>query len=533
MRRIGIFLGYQPEQSIRSEGLGRLLAFFIKGACSRRDYEITVACPHWYREELGHLLDDHDISSNKIKLLTTESDPYLLKVHRWITRRNKQIRKVARHSIRDRIMRLRKNVWRNLRDAGLSSSIREAAPAMVKALFGGTLLSIATLALIPLFALRALLRLLPRQLALRIATLRQSFRSVAAGTFRAPWMHGLLDELRRRELGRLVSKINAEPAIDGWLIPTLFWPECVQINARKVVVVPDIVFFDFPTHYADANSVRFVTNAQSIAEKADRLIAYSDYVKTTHVVRGLGVRAGKVSVVRHGAVSMSEYLTLGGKHFDADLRREVALDIIHKFQLTGPRDLAINRLDFASEKILFYSSQIRPHKNIFTLIKAVEELNRKRGLCVRLLLTANIKLRPDIVSYIIENRLENMVYSAHNVTSKVLAAMANLSTLAITPTLFEGGFPFTFCEAHSVGTPSIISAIPVVDEVMCHLSENLQKRTLFDPYNLEDMCDKIEWAVNNRDDLYELQRELYDNYPNWTAVAGEYLRIVANEKEVS
>lgn len=531
MRKIGVFLGYNPEQSIRSEGLGRLLAFFIKGACSSDRYEVTVACPNWYRDELLHLLDDHNIPLEKLTILTTESEPYLLRVHKWVTRQKTGIRKVGRQGLRSRILNLRRSVWRNMLNAGLSSSIPEALPFLVKTTNRGIILLVIAISLFPLMLLRSIIRVLPRQITEKISVLRQNMRSLVAGTFRAHWMHGLLDELRQRELGRLVSKINAAPEIDGWLIPTLFWPECVGINARKVVVAPDIVFLDFPTHYADQNSVRFLTNAQKIAEKADHLITYSDYVKTAHIVRGLGIKASKISVVRHGAVSMADYLTLGGKHLPPDVQREVALDIVSKFQLTGPRDLAINRLDFQSEKVLFYSSQVRHHKNIPTLIRVVEELNRIQGINVRLLLTANLKFRPDIVKYIEANKLKNIVYSTHNVSSKVLAAMANLSAVAVTPTLFEGGFPFTFCEAHSVGTPSIISNIPVVNEVMCHLSEELQKRTLFDPYDVRDLSGKIRWALANREELHELQRELYDSYPNWNSVAGEYLRIVADEKK--
>lgn len=531
MKKIGVFLGYNPEQSIRSEGLGRLLAFFIKGACSRPDYEITIACPKWYRSELLHLLDDHDISPDRLHILTTVSEPYLLRAHKWITRRYKGSRKIGRRGLRDMAVDLKNSALRNMINAGLSSSVREAAPFASKSMARGILLISLIIALTPFFLLRAVLRLLPPRMTRRIFALKQQARSLLAGTFRANWMHGLLDELRRRELGRLVAKINAEPQLDGWLVPTLFWPECVGIAARKVIVAPDIVFLDFPTHYADQNSVRFLANARSIAEEADHLITYSEYVKTAHIVKGLGIKTSKVSVIRHGAVSMAEYLALGGKKLPDELQREVALDIISKFQLVGPRDLAINRLDFASESIIFYSSQVRHHKNIPGLIRVVEDLNRNQGIVVRLLLTANLNFRPDIINYIVRNKLENIVYSTHNVPSKVLAAMANLSALAVTPTLFEGGFPFTFCEAHSVGTPSLISNIPVVQEVMCHLSDDLQKRTLFDPYDGKDLSDKINWALANRRELYELQRELYNSYPSWSSVAGDYLRIVAEEKE--
>ena len=66
-----------------------------------------------------------------------------------------------------------------------------------------------------------------------------------------------------------------------------------------------------------------------------------------------------------------------------------------------------------------------------------------------------------------------------------MAAFSHLAVLAVNPTLFEGGFPFTFSEAYSVVTPSIISKIPVVEDVVT--DTYLQKRMLFNPYNLDDM----------------------------------------------
>ncbi|MGF2226542.1 hypothetical protein ACQT3V_08645 [Brucella sp. NF 2653] len=362
MRKIGVFLGYNLGQSIRSEGLGRLLAFIIKGACTRDDYEITVACPNWYRNELLFLLDDHSIPAEKIRILTTASEPYLIRLHKLITRRNRAVRTVVRRSLRSKFLNLKNSVWRNLLNVTLSSSVQEAYPFMIKVVARGTLLILSEIVLAPLILLRQLIHLLPNRITAALFALRQKVRALVAGSFRAGWMHDLLGELRRRELGRLVSKINAEPKIDSWLIPTLFWPECVGITARKVVVAPDIVFLDFPIHYANENCIKFLTNARLIAENADHLITYSDYVKSAHLVRGLGVKANKVSVVRHGAVSMTEYLTLGGKQLSPQLQKEVSIDIVSKFQMRGSSDLAINRLDFQSEKILFYSSQIRHHK---------------------------------------------------------------------------------------------------------------------------------------------------------------------------
>ena len=115
--------------------------------------------------------------------------------------------------------------------------------------------------------------------------------------------------------------------------------------------------------------------------------------------------------------------------------------------------------------------------------------------------------------------------SLNNVPSPVLAALNHLAICAVNPTFFEGGFPFTFSEAYSVGTPSVMGAIPVtLDKV---INPKLRKHMLFDPTNIEDMVEKIDWAIHHRDELLMLQKPLYERIHSrtWEMVANEYLQV--------
>ena len=106
-----------------------------------------------------------------------------------------------------------------------------------------------------------------------------------------------------------------------------------------------------------------------------------------------------------------------------------------------------------------------------------------------------------------------------------MAAFCHLATLAVNSTLFEGGFPFTFSEAMSVGTPSLLSKIPVVEEVIT--DPNMQSYMLFDPYNLDEIVEKICWGIDNRDTLYQIEKPLYDEMKKrtWGDVATDYYNI--------
>ena len=142
------------------------------------------------------------------------------------------------------------------------------------------------------------------------------------------------------------------------------------------------------------------------------------------------------------------------------------------------------------------------------------------------MLTCRLEDDATLYDYIHKNRLQFDVLALSGVPSEVLAALNLLATVAVNPSLFEGGFPFTFPEAYSVGTPSVMSRIPVVLE---HVREpTLQKRMLFDPRDVESISERVEWAFANREVLYESQRDLYDELSNrdWRAAAADYLALL-------
>ena len=113
-----------------------------------------------------------------------------------------------------------------------------------------------------------------------------------------------------------------------------------------------------------------------------------------------------------------------------------------------------------------------------------------------------------------------------NVSSKVLAALNAHAICSVNPTLFEGGFPFTFMEAYTVGTPSIMGDIPMTKELI--YDEKLQKTMLFDPYSVTDMVEKIEWGIKNKDKLFSMQNELYNQFKQrtWEDCAADYMKVL-------
>lgn len=525
MKHLGIFLGYAPNQRLRKEGLGRLLAFLISGMLKNPDVIITIAHPCWFKDEVALLLKDHCVDVSRIRFLSPSSLPYALRLSRAFKPIQEPVDLVAtirKLGIRSRITRLGETLFGAL----------ATCDTPIKAL-----LIFPPLFLFCIIASVLLVFLLPVAMIALAARAARKGCSNAIHKVSALWAqrfpHYPLTMLRRNiydialgnELKRLTALINTQSHIQAWLTPTLFWHEVKDITARKVVVAPDIVFMEYPTQYASTYSENVFNRQMKTLAAANHFITYSAYVRDEQLGHNVGVSPSTVSVIRHGRTSLEEYLSLGGSILKPEDRLERAIEILRHYSWGSLR----HHPHWRNQRIwqtpyLFYSSQARPNKNIFMLLRLIRWLTQEQRRNLRLILTCAPS--PRMEHYIFEHKLESVVLFMHDVPSEVLAALNACAALSITPTLFEGGFPFTFCEAFSVGTPSLLSNIPVIREVTDKLSPELRACTLFDPYNIEDLKTKTLWALAHRAELLALQQELYDAHPPWDQVAADYIAAV-------
>jgi glycosyltransferase involved in cell wall biosynthesis len=177
-------------------------------------------------------------------------------------------------------------------------------------------------------------------------------------------------------------------------------------------------------------------------------------------------------------------------------------------------------LPFGEFDYLFVSSQTRPHKNHFNLLKAYKKLLRENYFNIKLIFTGQFSA--EMQNFIAHEKLHLDVLSLSGLPPKVHAAFYACAKLSVVPTLFEGGFPFVFSEALSVGTPVVMSDIPVVREA---LPEEFRKEICFDPYDINDMVARIAWALENHDRLLKTETIAYNQMKNrtWGQVAEEYV----------
>jgi glycosyltransferase involved in cell wall biosynthesis len=537
----GIFLGYDKNIPLENEGLGRLLAFLVSGWVRLPNYQLTIACPYWLVPDVKSLLSGAGIPPESYKILQTQEP--------WTSRLSGRLKKfvIAIRSAKDP---LNKKVGsdppsKTLDDGNNRLAVYADEWSFVplrrvfsfdyrnavswRLCFWGliTLLIVGCLFALLLWGLRYIWHLL---LALIVTfalyRLWRKFRKWQKGRSDVAAEDARRRQLRRKrrysaELQRLIREINKQQQVQYWLVPTIFWPEANGISHRKSFVFPDLVLQEFPTRFADPGTKPTYARILETIQNADRFICYCRYTKESQLVRGVGVSSDQISVVGHARVELAEYLKLGKTVLDFPEQKEIALEILRRFQKVYLScNPYWNRVPWDKRRYVVYPSQARGQKNIISLLRAIEILRHRETEPPHLVLTCTRIAGSDLDLFVSEHKLEPFVLFAPNVSNQVLAALYCWAALAVNPTLFEGGFPFTFTEAYSVGTPSILSDIPMVCERIT--DEVLRKRSLFNPLDPQELADKILWGIHNRTELVELQRSLFEGFPTWTTIARQY-----------
>lgn len=529
--KIGIYMAYAPLTVLGKEGLGRYIGNLIKGFLSA-GHQVTIACPQWSLATIDDLFQDFQIDGGKVNFIVSRKASVLWQIYdkRMYKKRHEKNRlKVRVLQTAADILGCGVNFF-----VSLTSILMFALACLLVLIFG--------IALLPLALVAAALYLLARIL---IAAARKSEYSVkvalnhVASILRA-YSSKKIDNIyvymaeRRDEVtgADLVKRVNAAEPVDIWFVPALFWPQIKNINGRKVVCAPDLVPMDFAEDFADFPTVSGATEkCKEVLRTEKYFITYCEHLRETLVIQEFGKAPDCVVAIPHINNAMDEWITIDpslAKRLNARKDFTKAFARLMLYAINGRCHSVDGRyLDgfrFDDVHYVFYASQVRPHKNMVTLVKAYEHLLRRRYMNVKLILTGNIAASADLTNYIRRNRLEYDVLSVPDVTAQELAALYCCADLVINPTLYEGGFPFTFGEGMSVGTPSVMSDIPQTRSITDKYG--LSDTMLFNPYDWESMAKCIEFGLKNREWLYQLELPMYNDLEKRTGeiVAQEYIQ---------
>ena len=533
VKKYGIYLAYPPTVDLRAEGLGRHLAEFLKGARQRGDVRFVIACPSWMRENLNNLFEACGLAPDDFEIIAPARKPLLLTVHqRLVSLRTRKEPRAHEGRLLARLRKLKSNLTRRV----------ERQLAQTRSLSFTALLGIMLLPLLMVILFMRLLRRAGRFVASLPHSLRNRTRrntqakegsrpiediAVRPGSY--PIAVRLYNAMEETEAALLSALITGRKDISAWFSPTAFWPNFNEIAAPRLMCVPDVVLTDFPVGFAPVGGDRFLESFKKVEcaiEGGQYFVTYSEDVKWRTLVQRYNVDPDKIWVVPHGANRLDDLIAISGFADNEEAKDALCIELFRTALLK-----AINYGDariFASGTVqfMFYASQFRPNKNVLTLLRAYDYLLKRRHISHKLILTGNPNGLPEIKEFIQSHRLENDVLFLHGVSTQELAACYRLADLAVNPSLSEGGCPFTFTEAMSVGTPVAMARIPVTEEVI--FDPALQEIMLFDPYDWTDMARRIEWCLQNLDVLYEKQLPFYERLAQraWLDVVDEHIEFL-------
>lgn len=527
VKRYGIYLAYAPRVDLRNQGLGRYLASLIRGAQAIAGVEFIIACPSWSRDALQDLFVSEGLSK-RVTVISPPGKPYLLRIYEAYRAFQRRPRRRVRLSDRLRA-NLRKH--RNRLERCLAQT--HDLNGIVRLLAVGTYSAAVGLISLPPLLAAAVLAKSSRALKGKATALIQRIRVPLNRWVESPkddpWTLRLFHSMHETESLRLKSLVESRDDVIAWCSPTAFWPAFNALRVPTLMCVPDVVLTDFSIGFATVGGDRFLDTFEAVGSAirgARHRVTYSDDVKWGTLVDRYGVPSATVSVIRHAPHTLDHLLEINGFPDPSSTSRNYCrgqlLDALRKGL---PRDYTAGMCN-PDIRFLFYPSQIRPNKNMLTLLRAYRYLLRERHLGLKLVLTGDPSTAEHLSDYLKAEHLEHDVIALPGLTPTELAACYRLAELTVNPSLSEGGCPFTFSESVSVGTPVVMSSIPVTLEVLTDPA--LRQATLFDPYDWRDMAARIEWALDNRAHLLSLQRQTHDvlRQRTWADVTHEYIQLL-------
>ncbi|MBM2820659.1 MAG: group 1 glycosyl transferase [Candidatus Berkelbacteria bacterium] len=282
------------------------------------------------------------------------------------------------------------------------------------------------------------------------------------------------------------------------------YPVCYK--GKFIVTIHDLTLLFYPdaakkTNFIKQSAFRYVF--KKACKNSSRIIAVSENTKKD-IIKTFNIPEAKIKVI---------YEAADDKKLLSD---EKSLENIkHKYHID-------------EKKIILYVGQFRQHKNIQGLLNAYEILKKK--MSVRLVLigkvTENIKKyidsKPEIRDTLTlgntSDIAEESVIMPGFVSDEELAAWYKLADVFVFPSFYEG-FGLPGLEAMQAGLPVVASKVTSLPEIYNNAA------LYFDPLKPDDIADKIEIVLNNKNKKEELIKNGYENIKkySWGKCAQETL----------
>jgi len=238
------------------------------------------------------------------------------------------------------------------------------------------------------------------------------------------------------------------------------------LKMPKVVTIHDLIFMRYPDYYATFDRKMYEKKFRHACKIADKIIAISKQT-ADDCIRFLSADPKKI---------------------------EITYQSCDPIFLSTVKDEEISKKYDLPEKFILNIGTIEERKNLLNLVKSLKLIDKEVDLVAIGGRTSYTSL---VEEYINRNNLSHRVKLMHNVAFRDFPAIYAAASAFVYPSVFEG-FGIPVLEALAVGIPVATSNISSMPEV------GGSAALYFDPYNVEDIADKINILLNHNKVVAEL-----------------------------
>jgi glycosyltransferase involved in cell wall biosynthesis len=241
-----------------------------------------------------------------------------------------------------------------------------------------------------------------------------------------------------------------------------------------LVSILDLIHITDPSYRQSFKSWIYARPMLNLAaRRADHIVTISEYSKA-QIVERLGVPASKVTTI---------YCGVNG-HFRCADRKEAYV--------------AVSKALGIQEPYLLYVGNLKPHKNVSTLLRAYALLCERQEIRQRLLIIGDdARWKATLVEECAQLGIAGTTNFVSHVEQELLPKLYAGADLLVMPSRIEG-FGLPVLEAMASGTPVVCSRAASLPEVAGDAA------LYFDPASAEELADTIEKVLRST----ELQESL-------------------------
>jgi glycosyltransferase involved in cell wall biosynthesis len=234
-----------------------------------------------------------------------------------------------------------------------------------------------------------------------------------------------------------------------------------------VVSIMDVIHLNSPAYRGNWSTLLYARPMlNAVARKAEHVVTVSKFSKD-QIVQTLNIPPSRVTVIPCGV----------GKEFTATISRGKFHEVAQVLGLQLP--------------FVLYVGNLKPHKNVKTLLRAFAQLRRTKRLPHSLLIVGDdLRWKSQIVEECTNLGLRDCTVFAPEVPQSLLPGIYASADLLVMPSTLEG-FGLPVLEAMACGTPVVASSAGSLPEVAGDAA------LYFEPMSVDDLAVQVERVLGS------------------------------------